>query len=1167
MPSVPEIEIVLEALGGMAQDSSALNAEPKNNGLSVFQQGWYRYARNCRIGSSAHNNVGSVENIASTLANTTYYTWNGSAWISGSAPAGTNKAIGREEDLGGGRIYWCVHNSNLDHQILMYSKIDDKIYELLKWSGLNFDIQHRVSMAQIGNFIGLTDYYNPPRLFDRTTIHVLKSTLAAGFSEFHISLLKWAPANPPDVRVDTTAVNDGSPKPKYLQFAYRIKYIGGYQSTWSPRSNFVTNAYNNNRYTKIFIVYALSQMFDYNDPNNTSFDYSSIKFQSIVEGLDFAYREASDDTWKIFATLKDPSVNHVFFDSIDTGPTITVADSEIGQPYDTVPLLSESIDAIDNRFTLGNNKDELPIETFRITDVEVYTGGFSDWDGNASGWTALTGPQKLVLDSIVQSKHFSFKEGGQYKIAFLFQGYGGRTSLGYTDDTMVFNIPRGFDSANYTEQNHALGFKIPGDVIPPIWATSMQVLRSNCLNIDFFGYGFVNTFRFLVSDQSMPNDPKSVTQAAQDIINNFFTNKENLKGVYEISSQLAAFVRHSIELTGINAVANCGLIYMEIRNWTLPTRRDATGNLSNPNSNLYYNFQQGDRVRFVASQEPPLGPHNLSELKIYDEEILYFDGAGLIVKSSPEILSMGYRQLTPFQLSPINALGQVIYRIEVYRTKKFNPTDEVLFYEMGEWYPIIKPTTADRDFPKRDWTWTNQASVTRTDVNGKVIYNKMPLVNGDIHYVLSKDFYYDWINAANDGTVNGVFTVQMNPDPAKPFGRWDHNNGRPFVAYKSIINHQEEKPTQVRFGNQYFQDGIFNGINNFRDEWQKIYPSEYGAIRALINTSNTEVKNVGNILLVIGESQAWSVYINRATLQDLSGRTLVTLSDKVLGSYNTLLGGHGTLNPESISKNNGRVIWWDAKKGSWIRYSQDGLTRISREYNMANWFNDLSDLLINEYGVNDDPKVLSVSDNYFDTWLTLIDHSSLPSTYRGYDSYKCVEFNEDYDEWKSIFDYNPDLFARLENDVYSIIGSTIHKHEDGADYGSFYGTKKDSMIEFVANLFIRQNKIWESVAVQATDKWSFPSIKGDFKSNGATIQESRLLLTDLELLEAVYWASLKNNKNTPNAANETAALINGDKMRSRSLTLMMQLDPDVDYLSVLNYLIVGAANSPKNVKK
>ena len=121
----------------------------------------------------------------------------------------------------------------------------------------------------------------------------------------------------------------------------------------------------------------------------------------------------------------------------------------------------------------------------------------------------------------------------------------------------------------------------------------------------------------------------------------------------------------------------------------------------------------------------------------------------------------------------------------------------------------------------------------------------------------------------------------MNPDPRNAGGEWNHNQGRPFVSYEYIPT-QFRKETQIRFGNKFLEDSLFIGINTFLERNQFIYPAEYGRIRALVNTSNAQVESVGNILLVIGEQESWSVYVNRTTLEDLSGRSQVSISDKVL---------------------------------------------------------------------------------------------------------------------------------------------------------------------------------------------------------------------------------------------------------------------------------------------
>ena len=116
---------------------------------------------------------------------------------------------------------------------------------------------------------------------------------------------------------------------------------------------------------------------------------------------------------------------------------------------------------------------------------------------------------------------------------------------------------------------------------------------------------------------------------------------------------------------------------------------------------------------------------------------------------------------------------------------------------------------------------------------------------------------------------------------------------------------------------------------------------------------------------------------------------------------------------------------------------------------------------------------------------------------QGIPLYKCTEFNESLDQWKTIFDYAPDVFARLDNAVYSIIGTVVHIHEAGADFGSIYGVKKDTAIEFISNQDPRKNKVFKYLNLQTTDKWSFPSIKGEWRSNNATRQETVILLEKL----------------------------------------------------------------------
>lgn len=1183
------IEVYLAASGGLNTEDSPLNASNNNAGHSLYESGDYLYALNARIGNSFGVNAGAVENIPSTLLISSFLEWNGSAWVaaSGPQPAGPNVAVGRYEDHTEGKVYWFVKNAVGADAIMMFVKSEQKIYQLIRW-GFNFG--KYVSAAKINKYLIFTDGKpsdgtgNPPRIVDVTSIYTLRYTLGTNFSEYHVSFVKWAPVLPPII--SDTGQSDGSIfiTKGVFQFAYRYIYIGGFRSCWSPPSNFVTNQelvvvnFNNpsplSGQAKNFAVRADGFLFDYNNPANTAFTHADPQFYDFVEFIEFAYRDSVAATWKVFnrMAISGPPPSPLISSFANAGPIVNVAESDIGQFFDAVPLLSPAVEAIDNRPMFGNNLDDLPpMLDFAVTNVEVYSVQPTD-----NNWF----DDIPALVDILKYQKFSFKENGIYKLGIIFKNYSGRSGLVQTLDYWSYTIPANSKSNSIAKEDyHGLGFKITAGLLPPIWAVDYQIVRSNCLNIDMFIVGMVNEMTFLKFTSSQLENSLSTSDLIKSAISSYYDNFNTGGSQYSLISRILSIVRKNEEVLPSLAT----FVYINIANWCLDTKRFTT-DPTIPCNNIYYNWQPGDRVRFWSSVTANLtGPYTQ-----HDEEIIEYTGIGLVV---PMPVNVGY------MLSRgdyIEAYGTIFpdkpYEIEVYRPKKYSLQNDVIFYEMGEWYPITQPGTVNRDFSKKDFTWGGSSQVTTTTIKSHTIYNRVPIINGDVWPITKNFFWNATIDPGTSGITDGggigrlgpyvtpsntneynyhviddypIFP-QMNPDKFNAAGLWEHNTGRPLVAYRYLPK-QFSKATQIRFGGKFLEDSLFIGINNFQEGNQFIYPGEYGAIRALTNVSNVVVKAVGNILLVSGEEETWSVYVNRTTLEDLSGRSQVSLSDKVLGSFNTLLGSYGTLNPESFSRKNSRVIFWSAKQGKWIRYSDDGLTPIS-DVKMYNWFNDLSILLINQYGTSENPKALTVYDNYYQEWITILNHSSLPLTYRGHSSYKCVSFSEDDKRWKSFYDYAPEFFAALENETYSIIGLDIHIHFGDNDFNSIYGVKKDTLWQPIANQEFRRKKIWMAIAEEATDKWSLPSIDGDFKSNGALIQTTALQLTDLTNLEDVFWSAIKRDINTPNKTGDDA-LNNGNVMRSKALTLMLKLDPAVTWYSFLNWLSVSYIVSEKTLKK
>jgi hypothetical protein len=399
----------------------------------------------------------------------------------------------------------------------------------------------------------------------------------------------------------------------------------------------------------------------------------------------------------------------------------------------------------------------------------------------------------------------------------------------------------------------------------------------------------------------------------------------------------------------------------------------------------------------------------------------------------------------------------------------------------------------------------------------------------------------------------------MNQDSEKTYDFWEKCIGRSAPAYTDLPV-ANFKPTQTRFGGQIVEESFVNQLNRFKDQDQKIFPSEYGRIRYLLATANAQVESVGTILLAIGEREAFSIYVNRTTLEDLSGRTQVTLSDRILGSYNTLLGSHGTLNPESVTLHRGRVYYWDAINGTWVRYGRDGLTAISQEYKMSTWFDGLSDLMISKYGSAENPVAICEFNPAHDELIVYNSHSSLPATFRDYTSYKGAVFSETDKRWKYIHDFSPEMFGKLNKQLFSFKAGGLYTHDSSDTNSTFYGTKYDVKIEPVFNDLPKDMKSWQGITIISSHGWSVERILSEYRGV-KNKQQSSINLTDFDQKEDGYYAAIKNDENTPLVS---YPLINGNKMRSKAVRALLKLDPSITTVSLLHYVLMGEIDSPKN---
>lgn len=997
------------------------------------------------------------------------------SWATGSAPGGTEKTVGHLEDKEFLKHYYANWNSGGYHTIRVYDYTTDTIFELLRWSGLDFIESSFIKFAKLDNWLGFVDSRRTaPRLIDVDTISDLYLQLGSDFREFHIAFHKWAPTAPPIPRVyyDTVTNNFDKLKNKTYQFSHRYVYNGNLKSRFSPISKAAAipgntgDFYAANTITSIEVEVAghildvPGAAVEYN-----YFDHDSDKFCKAVDYIEIVFRDSELSPWllwkRIYKNTGGTFDRYHYFNGDFDGRIVGIQD--FIQPFDTVPILAGTIETVDNRFVFGDCLDENEPARVRFEDIGTLSAGV--WNTSLSAsypQFSATPTLREKLQRFNALSAFKLKERAKYKLAIQFGSHTGWRSLGYTTDDFLFEI-------NADTDDNALKFTIPSDILPPEWATWYQILRSNAIGIDYFMIGSANSFTPVFDKASALLALDSLPSSIKDRLAQHFENSSIVNG-YEIKKEidlalegkskiLNVFENIIADKSGVSeretkalqryiktnplfnkigpevrdsqteaVLTNASRIFIDINNWYNAAQETGTKNY--PQSNMFYNYRKGDginkgdRVRFYASTIAT--PLSASDISVYDEEIIEFSGTGIIVNKPVGVLSIPNAAIT--------AIWASFYEIEVYTPRTTQPEDNLLF-ECGEWYPVLYPGKSNRDFAKRDWVYSGSNNDVTVESFGPFdVFSKIPFYFGDC-FKINKPFYRDLAVAA---TIN----LSMNPDPDRTYGFWERNNGRPGIAYLDLPV-KKFIPTKCRFGGKIVEESSINALNRFREEDNKIFPSEYGRIRDLVNTSNAQVESVGSILLAIGEREAWSIYVNRTTLEDLSGRTQVSLSDQVLGSYNTLLGSHGTLNPESISKERGNVYWFDVLSGTWVRYGRDGLTEIS-SYKMRNWFRELANLIVTLYGTDEVPRVISEYDPFNDELITLINHSGLPETFRGYSTYKGALFSEEDTRWKSIHSYVAEFFGK--------IGILVLAFKDGRLYKLEYGS----------NAFIIQLDEWDN---------------------------------------------------------------------------------------------------------
>lgn len=554
-------------------------------------------------------------------------------------------------------------------------------------------------------------------------------------------------------------------------------------------------------------------------------------------------------------------------------------------------------------------------------------------------------------------------------------------------------------------------------------------------------------------------------------------------------------------------------IYIDISSLLLFTQENTYSFTANSTANntpyLSYIYQKGDRIQFISDASTGA---NILFSKLYDLEIKGQYKNFIIIDylvDLPEIIQ-----------------GMIV---EIYTPKKDGAIKT--FYEIGETYPILTDGQGRKYHVGPDQTQdiTTGFPAKGTLKRGDTYYRKrdMPTLNTQTSTSHRYNLYIE------------------DPSISDFFDSYCSDIGRPSIIDKDI--------KQTRRNNGYrFSDKIILGTN--QNGLSAFHQLNNGTLDA-INGNIVSLEMLDYIMLAIQEFEVTSMYIEtQVTYQSQGNQEIISISDQVVSNKTPLKKEQGSQDKGSIIRESGRVYFWNRYKGTYNRYSDNGVTILSSTYNSILYFREFTDLLSgknkvlkgNGYYTVDSIHASSVFDRKHKEVLLTVNYHVIQYASDGtvIDDFTDGRTIACYDEpekeityFTTRYNFIPKVYSQNKNNITSFfVDGEMWEHEQNAIFGSFYGSIFDQKVILVFADLPGAIKFYKSMAIHSNNQWRV-FITTPATTENPTGQRSELMETDFEEKEGIYSASFFQNMDTPNFTDQFEALANGENLRGYAIIL------------------------------
>ncbi len=729
------------------------------------------------------------------------------------------------------------------------------------------------------------------------------------------------------------------------------------------------------------------------DPSNTTDNNIVVSgtipdsLLGLIKKVEVAIRSNNDGFYTIFKTVDNPVINtfDVNFNNFENQRVVAL--SEQVKLSDQIPNVTDAVGLVNNRIFLPIDLDGFNVDSTGFT----MASSFDNFTFRPGHGGLLTHPY------IGDSKEFFVKTSGVYNLGVVFYDDFGRasfvqkiTQVSVTDD--ILGVPAS------TVIKQKIRWTLAGT--PPVGFSKYSIVSSkNQYQGTYFQCQAI--VHFYVSELSKAVPPPGGNNAD----NTYYSGTYNWNG--------RIFRRYESGLPGTNTV------YLQIP-LNVPFIPDST---------CY--------VKILNNDAP---------IRIL--EIQGVVGDFLVVSMTDALIT--WIQAEYFLPS---------FRIEVFTIRE---TNELTFYETGPMHDIVDGAFSNLSgliegdsynlyiYDSNDSVFTeSQNAHNYSPLNLEAIDPGVTTVPSQISLATTNR---SWFAESPSGIFKGsVITVPVGIGSTSGGGSTtltrevntiDYTKaawsiGRPRIEYSEAK--QVDLYSSAGFSDPYIQGSLINGLNSFSVENQYTLPIERGRIRSF--------RAIDNVLVAIHERETSTLYIGQGFIKQ-GNDFILAKTTGVVGDDRKLLGGYGTINPESVCEAFDNLYWWDAYKGCIVRYSNAGLFPIS-SYGMESYFYAKSLLM---FPYRNSLKITTEFHFQYNEFII-----SFPAIQDVMEA-ETWAFNIKRNEWKTRYTYTPDRMVSVGNNFFILVNGELWHQEKGDGYNNFCGVQYPRKFKFPFNPLVNKNK-------------------------------------------------------------------------------------------------------------